>query len=294
MKKLGLFIMMVWIGLTSCMIPVQANDKGTLSIELQDSIDELSKENVEFEIIQVAKLIDGYYVLNEAFENIDIDLNTELKAEQIEDLCSQLEEIKTDGKFYKTDADGNIEIPDVEEGMYFIQVKDLAEYEPIQPILVSVPQWEEDTLIYDVHVYPKHSPFHKVILHKIDTDTKKDILDNVEFTSFKDAACKEKIKTYKGNGTISILMKEQSMYIQETKAPNGYVLSSKTIHLEVKDHHLYIDGKEVESGYILDFENKKIHVPTGLNLGENKYVTLGLIALVIGLHIVNKILRKKK
>lgn len=294
MKKLGLFIMMVWIGLTSYMIPVHANDTGTLSIELQDSIDELSKENVEFDIIQVAKLVDGYYVLNEAFENIDTDLNTELKAEQIEDLCLQLQEIKTEDTSYKTDADGKIEIQDVEEGMYFIRVKNLAEYEPIQPMLVSVPQWEEDTLNYDVHVYPKHSPFQKIILHKIDADTKKDILENVEFTSFKDASCKEKIKTYKGNGTITILMKDQSIYIQETKSPDGYVLSSKIIHLEVKDNHLYVDGKEVESGYILDFENKKIHVPTGLKLGENKYVTLGLIALVIALHIVNKILRKKK
>lgn len=294
MKKIGLFIMMIWIGLTSCMIPVKANDKGTILIELQDSVDELSKENVEFEIIQVAKLMDGYYVLNEDFKNMDIDLNTELKAEQVDDFCLKLQETKTQGKFLKTDDQGKIEIQDVEEGMYLIRIHDLADYEPISPMLISVPQWDEDTLIYDIHVYPKHSPFGKVILHKVDAETKKDILENVEFTSFKDSTCKDKLKTYKGNGTVSILMKEQSMYVKETKAPNGYSLSPKTIHLEVKDNQLYVDGKEVDSGYILDFENQKVHVPTGLNLHENKYVTLGLIALVIFLHIINMILRKKK
>ena len=49
----------------------------------------------------------------------------------------------------------------------------------------------------------------------------------------------------------------------------------------------FIDGKKVENNEFL-FENKKIHVPTGIEYHGNMYVTLGLIALVIILHLINK------
>lgn len=48
----------------ACIMPINAN---SISVELQDSVDELSKENVEFNVVQVAKLVDGFYVLNEEF-----------------------------------------------------------------------------------------------------------------------------------------------------------------------------------------------------------------------------------
>ena len=47
MKKIALFIVMLF----SCIIPVQASTNASITIELQDSIDNLSKENVEFEIV---------------------------------------------------------------------------------------------------------------------------------------------------------------------------------------------------------------------------------------------------
>ena len=74
MKKIALFIVMLF----SCIIPVQASTNASITIELQDSIDNLSQENVEFEIVQVAKYEDGYYVLNEGFQDLNVDLNKEL------------------------------------------------------------------------------------------------------------------------------------------------------------------------------------------------------------------------
>ena len=59
----------------ACIMPINAN---SISVELQDSVDELSKENVEFNVVQVAKLVDGFYVLNEEFQDLDVDFNTEL------------------------------------------------------------------------------------------------------------------------------------------------------------------------------------------------------------------------
>ena len=287
MKKIALFIVMLF----SCIIPVQASTNASITIELQDSIDNLSKENVEFEIVQVAKYEDGYYVLNEGFQDLNVDLNKELKAEQIEELCNVIKKKSVEGVKVKTNHEGIVKISNIEKGMYFIDPIDISEYDNISSMLVSVPEWEMNELIYDVVVYPKHSPFEKFILKKVDKDTKHEILDLFEFTSYKDADCKEKIKSYKGNGTISILMRDQIMYLKETKAPKGYVLSNRVICVEMKDGALYVDGKKLDSN-VFEFENKKNHVPTGIEYHGNIYVTMSLIALVIILHIINKKLRK--
>ena len=283
-EKIGLIILMM----IACIMPINAN---SISVELQDSVDELSKENVEFNVVQVAKLVDGFYVLNEEFQDLDVDFNTELLAEEVEAICTKLSGYSLVGQTLVTDEEGKAVLEDVEEGLYFIDPVNINEYERMSPMLVSVPEWDGDTLNYDVLMYPKHRPFEKLIIKKIDKDSKDEILDSIEFTSFKDKDCTESLKTFKGNGTLSILMREDAMYLKETKAPNGYEKSDQVLFVEVKDDEIFIDGKKVENNEFL-FENKKIHVPTGIEYHGNMYVTLGLIALVVILHLINKKLRK--
>ena len=273
-KKIGLIILMMF----ACVMPVNAN---SIRVELQDSVDELSKENVEFRVVQVAKLVDGFYVLNEEFKDLDVDFNTELLAEEVEEICAKLSKYGVTGERLVTDEEGKAVLEDVEEGLYFIDPVNINEYERMSPMLVSVPEWDGDTLNYDVVMYPKHRPFEKLIIKKIDRDSKEEILDSIEFTSFKDRDCTESLKTFKGNGTLSILMRDDAMYIKETKAPSGYEKSDEVLFVEVKEDEIFIDGK-----------NKKMHVPTGIEYHGNIYVTLGLIALVVLLHLINKKLRK--
>lgn len=287
MKKIVLFIMMFFCSI----MPIHANSLASITIELQDSIDDLSKENVDFKLVQVAKLEDGYYVLNDAFHDLDVDFNVELNAEQIDNLCDEIQKKNVEGLHVKTDSKGIAKAEDIEQGLYFIDPVDICEYENMRPMLVSVPQWQEDELVYNVVVYPKHSPFEKLILKKIDQDTKQEILDEIEFTSYKDKDCKEKIASYKGSGTISILMRNQEMYLKETKAPKGYNKSDRVLCVKVVDGSLYVDSEKLDSN-VFEFENTKIHVPTGIEYHGNIYVTLGLIALVIILHLINKKLRK--
>lgn len=287
MKKIGIWILL----LLCCILPVRAQEMGSITIELQDSIDDLSKENIEFEIVQVAKLVDGYYVWDEAFQDVSLDLNAELKAEEMEQLIGDLKNKEYEGIRVKTDEKGIAKISDVDQGLYLIDPVNINEYENVQSMLVSVPEWDEEDLVYHVVVYPKHSPFEKLLLKKVDRDTQKEILDSIEFTSYKDKDCKEEIKTYKGNGTITFLLRDQKMYLKETKAPSGYILSKQVICVEVKDHDLYVDGKKLETNEFL-FENTKVDVPTGVQYQENIYVTLGLISLVVILHLIYKKLRK--
>ena len=219
MKKIGLIILMMF----ACVMPINAN---SIRVELQDSVDELSKENVEFRVVQVAKLVDGFYVLNEEFKELDVDFNTELLAEEVEEICAKLSEYEVTGERLVTDEEGKAVLEDVEEGLYFIDPVNINEYERMSSMLVSVPEWDGDTLNYDVVMYPKHRPFEKLIIKKIDRDSKEEILDSIEFTSFKDRDCTESLKTFKGNGTLSILMRDDAMYIKETKALLAKQISS--------------------------------------------------------------------
>ena len=85
------------------------------------------------------------------------------------------------GQTLVTDEEGKAVLEDVEEGLYFIDPVNIHEYERMSPMLVSVPEWDGDTLNYDVVMYPKHRPFEKLIIKKIDRDSKDEILDSIEF-----------------------------------------------------------------------------------------------------------------
>ena len=128
-KKIGLIILMM----IACIMPINAN---SISVELQDSVDELSKENVEFNVVQVAKLVDGFYVLNEEFQDLDVDFNTELLAEEVEAICTKLSGYSLVGQTLVTDEEGKAVLEDVEEGLYFIDPVNINEYERMSPMLV--------------------------------------------------------------------------------------------------------------------------------------------------------------
>lgn len=122
MKKIVLFIMMFLCSI----MPIHANSLASITIELQDSIDDLSKENVDFKLVQVAKLEDGYFVLNDAFQDLDVDFNVEFNAEQIENLCDEIQKKDVEGLHVKTDSKGIAKVEDIEQGLYFIDPVDLS------------------------------------------------------------------------------------------------------------------------------------------------------------------------
>ena len=248
LKKMMKFIMFTFVLFGFITMPVQAANTGSITVELQDSIDKLPKDKVVFEWVQVASCNDGFYILNDEFKTLDVDFNTELKAEELELIQNHILEMDLKNtNTIETNEKGIGTISNVEEGIYFLNPVDTHEYENVKSMLVSVPEWNDDVLSYNVHVYPKHSPLNKLILHKIDQSSKEEINTLVEFSTFSDANCNQKV------------------YIKETKAPNGYQLSNRVICLEVKNHEMYIDGKKQDSGYILEFENKKQDIPTGIH-----------------------------
>lgn len=63
----------------------------------------------------------------------------------------------------KTNESGVAQIKNLKTGVYLLYVSDQKNYEEITPVLIAVPTWgeEEGTMLYDVKVYPKHTPLPK-------------------------------------------------------------------------------------------------------------------------------------
>ncbi len=262
--------------------PIHAQDVGSITIELQDSVDELSKENVEFGIHKIASIVDGKYVLCDEFESLDIDFNVELNTTEYEDILKKLEDLNlVSSDTFITDKEGVAKIDNLELGIYYVYPIDIHDYEMISSTLVSIPQWDEDELSYDIKILPKHIPFPKFEILKKDSKSKELIDDIVEFTLYSDASCENKIKTLSGKKKIQVLCKYPEFYIKETKSPTGYKINSQTIKVNVKDNVLYIDDKKVESGYEFEFENTKQIVQTSKSTYKNVYIMLGMSSCLI-------------
>ncbi len=134
---------------------------GSIKIRLEDISNGQSSAGVEFAIIQVAYIANGRFVVCKEFERFDVDFNTIQTASELEAIAKKLavslDEI--DNKII-TDEMGNALTKDLEEGVYLIVALDIAEYENINPCLVSIPTFDEVEQImkYDIEVYPKHFP----------------------------------------------------------------------------------------------------------------------------------------
>lgn len=64
------------------------------------------------------------------------------------------------GTVVTTDKSGLAEVKDLEVGVYLLNVLDSASYESVEPFMVSIPVYSEteNGMLYDIVVYPKHSP----------------------------------------------------------------------------------------------------------------------------------------
>lgn len=288
MKRFLKIVFAIFICICSMNMPIHAEDMGSITIELQDSIDNLSKENVKFGVKKIASIANGKYVLCAEFESLGIDFNVEMNTDEFELVLDRISALNIEfEEIFITDKNGIAKKNNLDLGIYYVYPIDIHEYEVISPTLVSIPQWDEDEFVYDIKILPKHIPFPKFEIRKIDSKSKDIIEDLVEFTLYNDASCENKIKTLTGKGKIQVLCNESEFYIKETKAPSGYKMNSQTIKVSVKDNALYVDDKRVDSGYVFEFENKKESMPTSTQTNEYFYMLVvgvtGLIVLILWL-----------
>lgn len=136
---------------------------GSIEIELTDGEEGTSKNGVIFNYCKVADISDGQYELVEQYKGSGIDLNVIEYAEELDEAAEKLSYYKVSDGSCKTNESGVAKIKNLKTGVYLLYVSDQKNYEEITPVLIAVPTWgeEEGTMLYDVKVYPKHTPLPK-------------------------------------------------------------------------------------------------------------------------------------
>lgn len=285
---------------------VPDNGLGSISVELTDAYDNLSKENVKFGIVQIADIVKGEYVLKDSFADKDLNLNEIKTADEIDKVAKDMaKKVETPDYEMTTDEEGKATCKDLPVGVYLVYVEDLSDYETITPFIVGIPTWDdEDELFkYDVTVYPKHTALPRILVNKVDSVTGQNIKSNkFEFSSYAQENCADssKLETIAGDeqtGTAEFLIRYGTTYIKESKAPQGYKLSDEVVKVEFTDEGLFVNDKEVhvdaEHRYSIVYQNALLpSVNTGTTKNKDMMymiIGIGIIALGASIATVRKI-----
>lgn len=146
---------------TQVLTSVVTEEMGSITITLEDTSKNLSKKGVTFVVVQVADIVNGEFVLKEAFESVDVDLNHIQTANELEAAAKLLQEIKTEEKIIiTTDNAGIANATELPVGVYLLYAEDIADYDNITSSLISIPTFDEveGTMVYDIEICPKHEP----------------------------------------------------------------------------------------------------------------------------------------
>ena len=285
---------------------VPDNGLGSISVELTDAYDNLSKENVKFGIVQIADIVKGEYVLKDSFADKDLNLNEIKTADEIDKVAKDMaKKVETPDYEMTTDEEGKASCKNLPVGVYLVYVEDLADFETITPFIVGIPTWddEDEVFKYDVTVYPKHTALPRILVNKVDSVTGQNIKSNkFEFSSYAQENCADssKLETIAGDeqtGTAEFLIRYGTTYIKESKAPQGYKLSDEVVKVEFTDKGLFVNGKEVkvdeEHKYSIVYQNALL---PSVNTGTTKHkdmmymiIGIGIIALGASIATVRKI-----
>lgn len=150
--------------------PVDEKQLCTMTIQLDViGMGKDSATNRELNIIQVATLNNGDFILKDSFMDIKSDINHLQNASDTEKIAKEIEQIITTKNIKpsiskeKTDANGKLVITDLATGMYLVYaepVPDDRKVEYIIPSLVVMPVWNSQQMkyAYNIKVEPKHTP----------------------------------------------------------------------------------------------------------------------------------------
>lgn len=285
-----------------CPMKVMANEKGSITLYLTDTVDQRSKENVMFEWVQVGTWDDGKLVLKEEFSATDLDLNTLDTAVDLKEAAEKLMEVGIEDKQQlKTNEQGIASVEGLDEGCYLVYPVNLADYEQIDPTLVSIPYYDDEQKMmnHTITIFCKHAPWPVLEIHKVDAQTKQVIKKKpFAFEAYKDSSQNEvfsKSVDIKGEGKVSFVLDEETLYIKETSAPKGYRLSDEMIKVTYDGKAIYINGQKQEhkegQPIIYTWENAKIPVvKTSVDFPLMTWIVVGAFALsgLIVLIIIKK------
>ena len=164
-KKLITAVFTVFLFFISITAVSALDEVGSITVNLEEGKKGTSVKNVELELIKIADIINGQYLLINDLQDIEIDLNTLETAEDMKNAAYTISKITASknivGTRKTTNDYGMVKFDQLENGVYLLQATDINKYENIVSTLISVPVFNNESknsMNYDISIVPKHSP----------------------------------------------------------------------------------------------------------------------------------------
>ena len=288
-KPLGFLLSGLLVGLLGTS-PIQASEPADTAANAGEVLIDLSPYQNEpvleadFRLIQIAadsqngpKLCEPFEMEDKDFQNLK---NQSLSSASQKRIASSLEEQwlrilgsdqedRIDARDPDTNAGSQILFSGLSRGIYLLTSKSSPYFRPYQPVLISIPtngSDEEQAFSLTAKMTPKRE-LPEVEIHKVDENGQLITGRTFTFKVYADEACTSELTELKGkteSGKTSRFVFDQyrTIYLQESKAPNGYQLSDQVVEVEFDKDGLSVDGKLVvpdEDGNVIHirYTNKK-------------------------------------
>ena len=164
-KKLITAVFTVFLFFISITAVSALDEVGSITVNLEEGKKGTSVKNVELELIKIADIINGQYLLINDLQDIEIDLNTLETAEDMKNAAYTISKVTVSknivGTRKTTNDYGTVKFDQLEKGVYLLQATDINKYENIVSTLISVPVFNNESknsMNYDISIVPKHSP----------------------------------------------------------------------------------------------------------------------------------------
>ena len=164
-KKLITAVFTVFLFLISITAVSALDEVGSITVNLEEGKKGTSVKNVELELIKIADIINGQYLLINDLQDTGVNLNTLKTAEDMKNAAHTISKITVSknivGTRKTTNDYGTVKFYQLEKGVYLLQATDINKYENIVSTLISVPVFNNESknsMNYDISIVPKHSP----------------------------------------------------------------------------------------------------------------------------------------
>ena len=164
-KKLITAVFTVFLFFISITAVSALDEVGSITVNLEEGKKGTSVKNVELELIKIADIINGQYLLINDLQDTGVNLNTLKTAEDMKNAAHTISKITVSknivGTRKTTNDYGTVKFNQLEKGVYLLQATDINKYENIVSTLISVPAFNNESknsMNYDISIVPKHSP----------------------------------------------------------------------------------------------------------------------------------------
>lgn len=226
---------------------------GSIRVVLEESPEGRSRQGVELSLYHCADLIDGLLVFREPYLDCAVDTADLSKPAIVRQTKEKLRaHLGKPIASARSSEEGTIEFENVPLGLYLIHTTDPAGYDQVGDLLVCLPAWNESEgeMEFHISVFAKVLRIPDILIEKTDPDRRAITGREFVFSAFEDEKT-TRVHTIvpgdekTGTARFSINL-NQTLYIRETKAPQGYTLSEAVIVVRLsEDGQLFVNEQPV-------------------------------------------------